>query len=150
MKFKFHPEAELEFDEAVRYYEECQAGLGLEFAEEVYGTISRIAAYPDAWSMLSKSTRRCLVNRFPYGVLYQVKSGMLRIVACIDVPDIGEKGHELPNKDHDGIIVVGESGNQDRPNAMPAMTFLSLRKMRVVKSQNQIIPFWTSCEKILL
>ena len=85
MKFKFHPEAELELDEAVRYYEECQAGLGLDFAEEVYGTISRIAAYPDAWPMLSKSTRRCLVNRFPYGVLYQVKSGMLLIVAVANL-----------------------------------------------------------------
>jgi hypothetical protein len=32
MKFYFHPDAEVEFDRAVGYYEQCQTGLGLEFA----------------------------------------------------------------------------------------------------------------------
>jgi hypothetical protein len=42
MRFLFHPAAENEFDLAVEYYETCQSGLGLEFAEEVYSTIARI------------------------------------------------------------------------------------------------------------
>ena len=33
MKFHFHPDAKEEFDGAVEYYEQCQAELGLEFAE---------------------------------------------------------------------------------------------------------------------
>lgn len=57
MKFYFHPQAEEEFDEAVRYYEECHPGLGLEFVEEVFATVSRILEYPDAWSRMSKNTR---------------------------------------------------------------------------------------------
>lgn len=81
MKFYFHPDAEAEFDRGVEYYEQRQPGLGLEFAEEVYATISRIIQYPDAWSALSKNSRRCLINRFPYGIIYQVKSQHLRIVA---------------------------------------------------------------------
>ena len=81
MKFYFHPEAEAEFDRSVAYYEQCQAGLGLEFAEEVYATISRIIKYPAAWSRLSENSHRCLVNRFPYGVIYQIKSHTLRIIA---------------------------------------------------------------------
>jgi hypothetical protein len=44
-------------------------------------TITRIIQYPDAWSALSKNSRRSLVNRFPYGVIYQVKSRSLRIIA---------------------------------------------------------------------
>ena len=56
-------------------------GLGFEFAEEVYATIARIIQYPDAWSVLSKNSRRCLVSRFPYGVIYQIKSPILRIIA---------------------------------------------------------------------
>ena len=35
MTFCFHPRADAEFDEAVRYYEDCQAGLWLVCAEEV-------------------------------------------------------------------------------------------------------------------
>ncbi|MEI8172160.1 MAG: hypothetical protein WCH07_01605 [Deltaproteobacteria bacterium] len=42
MRFQFHPAADAEFDAAVEYYERCQSGLGLEFAEEVYATIARI------------------------------------------------------------------------------------------------------------
>lgn len=81
MKFYFHPDAKEELDGAVTYYEQCQPGLGLEFAEEVYATIARIIEYPNAWSTLSKNSRRCLVNRFPYGVIYQIKSRTLRIIA---------------------------------------------------------------------
>jgi plasmid stabilization system protein ParE len=81
MKFYFHPDAEAEFDTAVEYYEQFQEGLGLEFAEEIYATISRIIQYPYAWSALSKNSRRCLVSRFPYGVIYQIKSHSLRIIA---------------------------------------------------------------------
>jgi mRNA interferase RelE/StbE len=50
MRFHFHPAADNEFDLAVEYYEGCQAGLGLEFAEEVYATIGRIIEYPEVWS----------------------------------------------------------------------------------------------------
>jgi plasmid stabilization system protein ParE len=85
MNFFFHPKAEQEFDEAVRYYEDCQPGLGVEFAEEVYATIARISQFPDAWSPVSKNTRRCLISRFPYGVIFQIKSGILRIIAVANL-----------------------------------------------------------------
>jgi hypothetical protein len=42
MKFYFHEYAETEFSRAVDYYEDCQHGLGIEFAEEVYSAINRI------------------------------------------------------------------------------------------------------------
>jgi hypothetical protein len=90
MRFYFDPRAEAEFDEAVRYYEDCQTGLGLQFAEEVYAAIRRVDEYPDAWLALSENTRRCLVNRFPYGVIFQVKSDVLRIVAVANL-------HRRPN-----------------------------------------------------
>lgn len=85
MKYSFHPEAEIELDQAVAYYEERQSGLGLELAEEVYAAIIRINEYPDAWTPMSKNTRRALLSRFPYGLIYQVKPGHLRIIAVADL-----------------------------------------------------------------
>lgn len=85
MRFYFHEYAEAEFDRAVEYYEDCQLGLGIEFAQEVYATIDRIIRYPEAWSQMSKNTRRCLVNRFPFGVIYQVKSDFVHIIAVADL-----------------------------------------------------------------
>ena len=80
MKFYFHPDAQAKFNKAVEYDEQFKPGLGLEFAEEVYANISRIIQYPDAWSALSKNCRRCLVNRFPYRVIFQIKFRSLRII----------------------------------------------------------------------
>jgi hypothetical protein len=85
MKIRFHPDAMMEFDAAATYYEERQRGLGLEFAEEVYAVIARIIEYPDAWSPLSRNTRRCLMNRFPYGIIYQMKSDVLRVIAVANL-----------------------------------------------------------------
>jgi plasmid stabilization system protein ParE len=85
MRFFFHEQAEAEFDSAVEYYESCRYGLGMAFAQEVYATIDRIIQYPEAWTQMSTHTRRCLVNRFPFGVIYQVKSGFVRIIAVADL-----------------------------------------------------------------
>jgi len=55
--FSFHPAARTELNEAVDYYEDCQPGLGYEFAEEIYSTIARVLQYPNGWSQLSRRTR---------------------------------------------------------------------------------------------
>ena len=81
MTWLFHPAARIELNEAVDYYEELQPGLGYEFLEEVYGAIARILEYPDAWNRCSPRARRCLANRFPYGVIYQPKTDHIRILA---------------------------------------------------------------------
>jgi len=85
MRFLFHPAADKEFDLAVEYYESCQSGLGLEFAEEVYATIARITEYPEVWSPMSRNTRRCLTNRFPYGIIYRIKNNNLHIIAVANL-----------------------------------------------------------------
>lgn len=85
MRFYFHEFAEVELDRAVQFYEDCRRGLGLEFAQEVYAAIARVTQYPDAWSLMSKNTRRCLVNRFPFGVVYRLKSDCVHIIAIADL-----------------------------------------------------------------
>ena len=85
MRFFFHEDAEAEFNKAVDYYEECRPGLGLEFAQEVYAAILRVVQYPDAWSPMSKNTRRCLTHRFPFGVIYRLKSNYIEIIAVADL-----------------------------------------------------------------
>ena len=68
MIFYFHEDAERKFDMVIEYYEDSRSGLGLEFAQEVYATITRIIQFPDAWSPMSKNTRHCLVSRFSFGI----------------------------------------------------------------------------------
>jgi len=68
-------------DDAVRYYEAQQLGLGMEFAGEVYASIARIGSYPFAWTPISPNTHRCLLNRFPFGVIFRVNADMLEVIA---------------------------------------------------------------------
>ena len=71
--------AEQEFAEAVDYDNGQCPGLGYEFAADVQKTLARIGAFPEAWPSLSRRARRCLVDRFPYGVVYQVRQDCILI-----------------------------------------------------------------------
>ena len=81
MKVSFLTIAQSEFEESIEYYDKQRMGLGLEFSDEVGKALERISHYPEAWSQLSPRIRRCLVNRFPYSVIYEVRSELLIIVA---------------------------------------------------------------------
>ena len=83
MDVVFLAPAQAELADAVVYYNTQRAGLGNEFAVEVQRTIARIIEYPEAWSLLSRRTRRCPTNRFPYGIIYQVRDATLLIIAVM-------------------------------------------------------------------
>ncbi len=85
MNYSFHPLAAKELNDTINYYEERHVGLGLEFAKEVYATIQNILQFPEAWSPLSENTRRCLTNRFPYGVIYQITDKEIVIIAIMQL-----------------------------------------------------------------
>lgn len=83
MNVDFLDPAEAEFVDAIAYYNTQSEGLGYDFAAEVKRTIERIVQYPDAWALLSQRTRRCRTNRFPYGVVYEVRGDTILIVAVM-------------------------------------------------------------------
>lgn len=56
--YDFLEPAQVELEEAVRYFNEREEGLGYEFAKEVANTISRILRYPEAWTKYSVSQFR--------------------------------------------------------------------------------------------
>lgn len=75
--------AEREFSEAVDYYNLQRAGLGFEFAAEVRSALDRIASFPEAWPIFSRRTRRCMISRFPYGILYRPKPEGILVLAIM-------------------------------------------------------------------
>lgn len=81
MNFTFHPEARIEFIDAIAYYESCRNGLGIRFSREVRATIRRILLRPAAWPNISANTRRCLTRRFPFGVIYEVRENDILVIA---------------------------------------------------------------------
>jgi hypothetical protein len=71
--------AEQEFADAVDYYNGECPGLGYEFAAEIRQSFDRIKNHPEVWPQFSTRSRRCLVDRFPYGVLYQIRNSCILI-----------------------------------------------------------------------
>lgn len=83
MRIRFLAAARREFLEAVSNYDSKEPSLGDEFADEVWGTISRIASHPSAWQQLSSRTRRCLTKRFPYAVIYRAQANSILIIGVM-------------------------------------------------------------------
>ncbi len=79
----FLASAEAELVEAIAWYNDQSEGLGFEFAAEALRTIERIVRYRQAWGTLSKRTRRCRTNRFPYGIIYQTREDRILIVSIM-------------------------------------------------------------------
>ncbi len=83
MSCLFHPEARAEYLRAVDYYEDCAAGVGVDFAAEVHDTIQRIVDFSDAWPELKDGIRRCMVSRFPFGVVYAAQGDDVLVLAVM-------------------------------------------------------------------
>jgi plasmid stabilization system protein ParE len=83
MSVRFLDPAEAELREAIAYYNDQSEGLGYEFAAEVKRTLGRICDHPEAWPQLSQRTRRCRANRFPYGLVYQLRADHVLVVAVM-------------------------------------------------------------------
>ena len=83
MTFSFHPEAKDEFNEAIEYYENCSSGLGYDFSIEVFATIENVVNYPTVWPIMEEDLRRCLLNRFPFGLIYSIEQDEIFIIAVM-------------------------------------------------------------------
>ncbi|MDY0131889.1 MAG: hypothetical protein RBR53_04395 [Desulforegulaceae bacterium] len=70
MIYSFHEEAEKELFLTVDYYEKLQKGLGLRFSKQVSDAIKIICEFHLAFPKNDLKTRRCLVNKFFFGILY--------------------------------------------------------------------------------
>ena len=83
MKLIFHPDAEREFHEGIRQYLLIDPALGADFEAKVEEAVALAMSFPDAWREIRPGIRRCLVRRFPYGVLYSYDEDVFYIAAVM-------------------------------------------------------------------
>jgi len=82
-KVIFHPEARDELRAGVPFYRGESLRLGADFAAEVRSVVQRISEMPLAGSPSEAGTRRALLRRFPYTIVYSVKSDLVEILAVM-------------------------------------------------------------------
>src|SRR6266478_4310636 len=73
--------ARLELREIVRYYNAQLPHLGEEFRDEAWETVRRIKEFPLAWHPLGGAIRRCQMQRFPYGIIYEPSEVEIVLIA---------------------------------------------------------------------
>lgn len=87
MNLRFSKEAQQEADEASDWYERRQAGLGLEFWEELYRVLDVVSERPLQCSREETNTseefdvRRLRLKRFSYRVIFEVRATELFVLA---------------------------------------------------------------------
>ena len=81
MKVEFLETAQTELDQAFQWYETQQQNLGKQFLNEFDAAIRRIVAYPEAYLLIEKEIRRCLIKCFPYGVWYGIDADKIIVIA---------------------------------------------------------------------
>lgn len=73
MSHSFLPEAEAEYLDAVRFYEEQRAGLGGALITEFERAIANAQEKPERWRLVhGGGIRRIGLARFPYAVFFRV------------------------------------------------------------------------------
>ena len=73
-----------ELIEAVQYYNAQRIRIGDEFRDEAWETLRRINDFPLAWHPLGGSIRRCQMQRFPYGPIYEPTDVEIIIIAVVN------------------------------------------------------------------
>ncbi|PIX20836.1 MAG: plasmid stabilization protein, partial [Deltaproteobacteria bacterium CG_4_8_14_3_um_filter_51_11] len=74
MNISFLEIAQIELEDAIAFYNREASGLGEAFLTEVLYALDRIRMLPEAWHPCSRRARRCRTRRFPYGVIYQIRT----------------------------------------------------------------------------
>jgi plasmid stabilization system protein ParE len=83
MFIEFDPNAKRELEEVTLYYDSINRKLGNTFIVAVERTLNRIAQFPNAWTPMLESTRRCHIDGFPYGVVYRIYGDRIQVLAVM-------------------------------------------------------------------
>jgi toxin ParE1/3/4 len=82
VKVRFLKSARLELRQAFEYYRSVRPELGTDF-------LAKIRDHPLAWQEAPHGTRRYLLNRFPYGIVYKKYDDTVLIIAVANL-------HQMP------------------------------------------------------
>ena len=70
-KIRFHPEAADEYSNSVDWYDDQGKNLGNLFTREIERGLNFIRIFPTFWAKYHKGTRRFILRKFPYSIIYK-------------------------------------------------------------------------------
>jgi toxin ParE1/3/4 len=79
--YRLHPLAWQEIEGGEAWYQQHGSDVGLEFIAEVSDAIDRIRRDPHRWPKYLHGTRRFVLDRFPFSIVYLDAEEIVNIVA---------------------------------------------------------------------
>jgi len=79
--YRLHPQAWLELEAADDWYLSRSVDASIAFLSDVYGALESISAAPQRWPKYLHGTRRFVLHRFPFSVVYLDDSDFVIVVA---------------------------------------------------------------------
>ena len=83
MRIRVHPEAIREARDARRWYADRDLDAADAFTHEVDTAIERLARFPKTWPLFEAGTRRILLKRFLFHIIYRENSDGVEVVALM-------------------------------------------------------------------
>jgi plasmid stabilization system protein ParE len=78
---RFHYEAIEEAEAAQRWYSERSLVAARAFTAELSHAVEIVSESPERWPRFSVNTRRYVLPRFPFSLVYRMKDNVIEIVA---------------------------------------------------------------------
>jgi len=78
---EIHPAALAEFKSALTWYLERSETAAVKFAAELDRVINLIVQAPERWPTGMYNTRRFVLSRFPFAIVYREKTAVVQILA---------------------------------------------------------------------
>ena len=82
-EISFLPEANMDLEDAFRWYERRSEGLGDEFNRSVERVVDTIVLYPALHPVIRGVVKRARVGRFPYSVIYAERGNRIVILGVL-------------------------------------------------------------------
>jgi toxin ParE1/3/4 len=78
---ELHPAALAELKSAVAWYSERNQSATLNFVSELERAIDLVIASPGRWPMGERGTRKFVLQRFPFAIVYREKETVVQVLA---------------------------------------------------------------------
>lgn len=82
-RIRFWPPADLELMEIVAWYEQQRPGLSLVFLRALDHALLQLASWPEQRALIGEHTRRCVMQRFPFVILYVADEQGLAVLGIV-------------------------------------------------------------------
>ncbi|MDP0499226.1 MAG: type II toxin-antitoxin system RelE/ParE family toxin [Verrucomicrobiota bacterium JB022] len=83
MRVTIDARARAELQEAARYYDGCEAGLGDRFAAAAQLQLRKIELSPFQYRSCAAGCRISRIQAFPYSIIYQLSNDRILVVAFL-------------------------------------------------------------------